>query len=281
MSMPLFSPDEKRFIEDNLPGRSYAEMEAMLNRRFGSAKTKKQIKAFANSNKLCNGKATPEHKYTPEQIQFLKDNVSGLSYPELTKLFNRRFRLSLTKFQIWFTCKRAFFQGVFKENERYHRYTGEELQFIKNNIKGIACERALELFNKRFGLAIGKMAFKHVLHKHGYYNGLINHGKTVGAERLERKGYVFVKSPNSRRWKPKHRLIWEAANGPIPKGHVILFADGNRLNFDLDNLLLVSRNTLSIMNRGLVFPNAELTKTGKIVADIILLEKQIKRRKRK
>ena len=37
-----------------------------------------------------------------------------------------------------------------------------------------------------------------------------------------------------------HRVVWGVANGPIPPGHVVHHADGNRLNNSLDNLVLMS-----------------------------------------
>jgi hypothetical protein len=73
-------------------------------------------------------------------------------------------------------------------------------------------------------------------------------------------------------WKSKHAIIWEQAHGPIPKGHVIIFADGNKLNMDLENLLLVSRSEIVYMNHeGLISTNPEFTKTGKLVAKLKLL----------
>ena len=29
-----------------------------------------------------------------------------------------------------------------------------------------------------------------------------------------------------RKWQPVHRLLWEAANGPVPEGHVVVFKPG-------------------------------------------------------
>lgn len=37
-----------------------------------------------------------------------------------------------------------------------------------------------------------------------------------------------------------HRLVWEAFNGPIPKGMVINHKDENKINNSIDNLELVS-----------------------------------------
>ena len=53
----------------------------------------------------------------------------------------------------------------------------------------------------------------------------------LGSYRVNPDGYVEVKltelpGPYTMRWKPVHRLVWEAANGPIPKGHVVAFKPG-------------------------------------------------------
>ena len=95
--------------------------------------------------------------------------------------------------------------------------------------------------------------------------------KPVGSERIDAGGYTWVKITDPKTWRMKHVLIWEAANGPVPNGHVVIFADGDKSNIVLDNLLLVSRRQLSVINkRGLIANSAELTKTGVAIADIYL-----------
>jgi hypothetical protein len=87
-------------------------------------------------------------------------------------------------------------------------------------------------------------------------------------------GYVVIKfsdrkNRGNKNWRRKHAIIWEKAHGKIPPGHVVIFADGDRLNFDLDNLLLVSRGEHGVMNRwGLRSGHGELTRAGLAVADI-------------
>jgi hypothetical protein len=39
-----------------------------------------------------------------------------------------------------------------------------------------------------------------------------------------------------------HRIIWEETNGPLPPKHCVYFEDGNRNNFDPENLRLMSMN---------------------------------------
>ena len=65
--------------------------------------------------------------------------------------------------------------------------------------------------------------------------------RPVGSERVNVDGYVEVKVADPNKWKLKHRVIWEEAHGPIPKGHNVQFRDGNGQNLSLDNLYLISR----------------------------------------
>ncbi|MFC3788334.1 HNH endonuclease signature motif containing protein [Paenibacillus sp. GCM10012307] len=97
--------------------------------------------------------------------------------------------------------------------------------------------------------------------------------KPVGSERIDEDGYILIKvsddGPWHKRWRHKHKVVWESEYGPLPKGHAIIFADQNKCNMNLDNLILVSRSQLGIMNRnGLIRNDADLTKTGIIMADI-------------
>ena len=65
--------------------------------------------------------------------------------------------------------------------------------------------------------------------------------KPVGSERVNVDGYVEVKVADPGKWRLKHRVIWEEAHGPIPRGHNVQFRDGNSQNLSLDNLYLISR----------------------------------------
>ena len=69
--------------------------------------------------------------------------------------------------------------------------------------------------------------------------------KPVGFERVTDDGILQRKiradGPPHRRWQSVHEIIWEEHNGPRPAGHLVVFKDGNRCNFSLDNLELISR----------------------------------------
>jgi hypothetical protein len=206
-------------------------------------------------------KHTPRHNYTPEEIRFIKRKIAGRSYAEMTGLFNERFGLSITLSQM---------KGVLK---RHGLCNGRDCRFRPGLIPP----------NK------GKKGYC----SPGSEKGWFRPGnrpwdwQPVGTERINDMGYIDVRirnpSGNKRKnWKAKHRIIWEKAYGKIPKGRVIIFADGNKLNVRPDNLLMVSRKELAVMNRhGLISVHKDLTGVGKTIADIKLLIAERKRGIRK
>lgn len=76
--------------------------------------------------------------------------------------------------------------------------------------------------------------------------------KPIGTERVSKDGYLERKTndnlPLQARWRAVHLLVWEAANGPLPKGHAIVFVNGDKRDVRLENLQLVSRRELMARN---------------------------------
>lgn len=52
------------------------------------------------------------------------------------------------------------------------------------------------------------------------------------------KAYKYIRISLGK-WVLYHRHLWEQANGPIPKDHVLRFKDGDSMNCELDNLELL------------------------------------------
>lgn len=65
--------------------------------------------------------------------------------------------------------------------------------------------------------------------------------RPVGALRLDSDGYTLVKTAEPSTWELKHRIVWREHHGDIPEGHNIQFKDGNRQNFCIENLYIISR----------------------------------------
>lgn len=68
--------------------------------------------------------------------------------------------------------------------------------------------------------------------------------KAVGSRRITSGGYVQIKTKaDQRRWPFEHRVIWEAANGPIPLGHYVHHINGIKTDNRIENLALCSSNS--------------------------------------
>lgn len=183
-----------------------------------------------------------QHKWSEKQYKFLVDNAKGIENKTLTEIFNKEFNLNLKVTQIKAAKKR---------------------KKISSGLDG-KFQNGKEPWNKGLkGASLGGKAtqFKKGNRPHNYM--------PIGSERVNGDGYVDIKIADPNKWRAKHHIIWEEHNGPVPGGHAIIFGDGNNRKFDINNLILVSRQQLLILNRNNLIQNdADLTRTGVIVADI-------------
>lgn len=162
-------------------------------------------------------------------------------------------------------------------------YTDKENEWLKEHINDCKWDELTERYNAEFGKSRTKTALKRhcwgVLHiiseRKGYFpKGNVPHNiNDIGAEMWE-NGYLWVKVNNIKgkhgshhayrqNWKQKHIVIWEEAHGKLPEGKQIVFLDGDRTNFDLDNLYCVDLRIMAVMNRNKWFTdNRENTLTA-------------------
>lgn len=181
------------------------------------------------------------HRWTEEEKEYLKVITKGRHYKEIVELMNNKFEYNFTEKQI----KSAI--GNYKLN------TGLTGQFNSGDIPYNKGKKGLTSANKT--------SFKEGQKPVNY--------RPVGSERINVDGYIEVKVRDPNKWSLKHKVIWEKDKGAMPKGHAIIFGDGNRENLDVNNLILVSRQQLLILNRKKLITNdANLTRTGVIIADI-------------
>ena len=186
-------------------------------------------------------------------------------------------------------------------DKKVKRYTKEELDFIRKVTPGRHYREIVEMFNRKFEYQIDTKKLRETLKNHKISTGLTgrfekghtpyNKGKKfpgtgnkaafkkgnipvnkmkVGEDTISSDGYVKTKIAEPDVWEYKHKLIWTEAHGPIPENHCLIFADSNKLNLSIDNLLLVSKAELLQMNRRkLISENSEITKTGLNVVKVM------------
>lgn len=73
----------------------------------------------------------------------------------------------------------------------------------------------------------------------------------IGALRINTDGYIDMRTSfakGAKGWTGLHRVLWQDARGPIPKGYALVFKDGDQLNVELGNLELITRRELMRRN---------------------------------
>jgi len=255
-------------------------------------------------------------KYTPEIAKFIKDNVRGTPIRDLTELVNKKFNTDFTYYSVKSFLERNKLRNGRPNNrpKGHSRLFPPEIQkFMRDNQVGVSGMNMAALVNAEFGTTYTPQQTDSYYGNHGLHSGLtgcfpkgnvpFNKGKKgisypgmeatqfkpgqmpqthkpVGTELIRPDGYTWVKIADPKTWRQKHLLIWEAANGPVPKDHCVLFLNGDKQDVRLENFALVSRAQLAVLNQfKLISRDPDATKAGIIIADIIL--KITERRKNK
>lgn len=244
----IYSKKQKEFIRKMAPGRYNNELTLLFNQKFDTQLSVNAIKSFKvrhhiKSDVPRNKVGSQQKLFSHEQKEFIYKNVKNHSNIELTNLINQEFHLNVMVKQV----------KNWKQNNRLS--SGLTGQFIKGYYpvnKGDKGGHNEKIRATQF--TKGHQPKNH---------------RMIGSERLDKEGYLWVKVAEPRSWELKHRIIWEKSYGKISRENVLIFADGDKTNVDLDNLLLVSRRQLIYLNRNhWITPNQELTKVGLLLADL-------------
>ena len=196
-------------------------------------------------------KGTRMVRWNEAQKDFLREHYPIHTAPILTKMLNKRFNLKRNVKQVQSAAKRFGIKsgrdGRFKPGNKPHPDAG--------------CKSA------------NKTSFKKGSKPHNW--------KPIGTLRWYGTGkhkYLQIKVTDTgntlKDYIEVHRLIWFQHNGPIPKGHNVIFRDGNRENITIENLMLVSRKDHALMCKMGFYDGVSETK------DAALLIVQIHRKRK-
>lgn len=74
----------------------------------------------------------------------------------------------------------------------------------------------------------------------------------IGSDRTSKEGYLQRKTADTgctrRDYAPVHHLVWRMHGRTVPAGYALCFIDGDKRNFDINNLELVHRSELMRRN---------------------------------
>ena len=174
--------------------------------------------------------------WTEQEIKFLKDNYSEMKTADIATIMNRPLggvngkahTLGLKKSKSYMDKILAIESAKLKElGKTYQFKTGNKPYNYGQNMSTLLYENCQ------------KTMFKKGRKPHNT--------RKEGEESKSKDGYTYVKISDND-WRLKHRVIWEKVNGPIPDDQIVVFKDNNQLNFDINNLELISKSENMLRN---------------------------------
>lgn len=234
MRISSYNQKQLNFLKKKYLVMNTRELTKLFNKTFGQRRTEAAIRTVLFRKKIKCGRLPKDRLvnrvrlFTPEQLKWLRENYPCLSQAEITAKFNNEFKTNRSDSQI-------------RAAIRNHKIkSGRTGQFKKGSKPWNADTKGTM---KRNRTTFKKGNRPHNT-KHLFY------------ERDTKDDYVQISVPEinphtgyPRRFKAKHVWLWEQKNGPVPDGHVVIFSDGDNRNFDIDNLVLLSRLELLRLNK--------------------------------
>lgn len=253
MAMPRYSERETAWLRDNYHIGSLDDTIDLFEAEFGRRPSRSGLQSKASSMGLRKDSTMAWDRWTPERIAWFRSFVPGHTEREIAEEHERLFGSRLTRAQVK--------NGKFRFGVCSGTHGG---RFEKGCAGGFKDEE----HRRRFLEAGMATRFK---------KGNLPHNAVdpVGAERIDKDGYTWVKIAERKRdpksahdnWAPKHRLVYEQAHGPIPVGCMVVFLDGNKTNFDPDNLAIETKSEHAVIARhGIGFHDAETHAIARAIA---------------
>lgn len=230
-----YSREQIEFLAAAYKEMKVADVTAAFNERFGLSKTTAAINSVLKRHRIrCGrkhaGRLAPRRIYSEEQAGFIRENYASRSAAELTELCNALFGTAFTRRQI----------KTFVQNNRIK--SGRTGCFPKGHKPWNAGTKGRGLTGANRG---------------SFRKGAVPaNRKPLWTERIGKNGFVEMKVPEKNpytgaptRYRHKQVYLWEQAHGSVPAGMVVSFVDGDQANFELGNLMLISRAVLLVLNQ--------------------------------
>jgi len=260
-------PDEvTKFLVANVEGKTTKQLTELINnqgfdRKYGMIFSESQIKCAKSRHGLKSGTKTGfpkgySPKYPPGVEEYIAQVATGKSTTEIADLVSEHFGIEFSDRQ----CR------AYKKNHNIN--SGLTGRFGKGHVpankgkKGVAAPGSEKGWFKK-----GHMPENH---------------RQVGSERISKDGYVEIKTREPNKWELKHRVAWKKHKGEVPKGYIVVFRDGNKINTDINNLALISRSAHAVMNHTDLHEfTGELKETAIYLAELKVNHGRAKKRKGK
>lgn len=225
--------EEAAWLAEAYPGMPDAQLIDAFERRFGWRLSPSALATWASRRGLRKDARSVRWREHPEYDAFLREYVPGHSDAETAAEFMRRFGACASVSQVKnrkhaLGLRSGTVGGRFRPGQPGWNKGMRQAEFMSP--EGLERVRGTQ-FRK------GSMPANAT-------------DKPIGYERVTKDGYVEVKvaerpsSPDCNdNFRAKQRLVWEQANGrALGPGEMVVFADGDKRNFDPGNLVAMRRD---------------------------------------
>lgn len=190
-------------------------------------------------------------KYTKEIVDYIRDACTTKTWREMVVEIEQQFGITMNK---------AAIQNL---KGRYGIYSGWNAGCFKKGRQAKNKGKKQTEFMTPEQIAKTKATRFTKGHRPANFKG-------KGAMRRSKKdNYWLYKPTDESKFVAYHRYIWEKNVGKIPKGHRVVFLDGNVNNCQLKNLICVKGGIMAVMNKNkLISENPEITRTHMMITDL-------------
>lgn len=275
MAARRYPPELHAYIHEHGHELTVRDMAHRVEELFGIDMPYSRMKAYYSNHKIhClprKGRKRPETRITTPEIDFfIREHVKGTGHQAMADLVNEHFGTTYTKEQM---------KNYYNRNKLNSGLTG---RFEKGHVPENKGKTWDEFMSPEAQAGSRRTTFKkgHIPH---------NGGSPVGTIRLRHdhknrggKPYYWEKTEEPNVWRMKHILVWEEHNGPVPKGYVLNFANGDTTDYRIENLILTTRGQHAIKNREHIRSyNMESAQAANRIADTRMAMTKAKKRQKK
>ncbi|OLS02408.1 HNH endonuclease signature motif containing protein [Tissierella creatinophila] len=273
----VYTDEHIDYLKEISLGKNNREITKLFNAKFDMDKGESAIRNLRNKHRIKCANNGLVQMYKEKHIDYLRKIAPDRTNEEITELFNKKFNMNKSPGAI----ASIKYKNKISSFDIPKEYTKEEVNYLRKISYGKTNKEITQMFNKKFNSNRNESGIHCVRMKYKIYtgdDGRFQKGNfspnrvSMGTERITKDGYIQVKirdGKQQRNWRGKHILEWEKVNGSLPEGHAIIFGDGNNRNFDINNLICVSRKQLLGLNRhNLIQEDSDLTKTAINIVDL-------------
>lgn len=237
---------------------NYTELRKIFNERFGMNVSKPAFYILCKRLGFEQRTKSPI-PFTKEQKEYIFANYKGKTENDLLNELNAKFNETFTLHKL----------QDFKKRNKLH--SGLSGKWKKGNVpwtKTISKEEWFSHYDLEEWREI-----------HRVKSEKLRKYKNVGDIFKSADGFLFIITsieygiPWHKRIRPYAQYIWEQHNGKIPNGYKVTYKDGNKLNCDISNLILVSKKEILYLAKNNGFGKGEITET---LLDIYQTKQKIK-----